>query len=136
MIAEPTFHATKNRCTKLLISRGYAPVQPVTASILSRSVPLHLIGMRGDYEALCVKIKLATGTTSGRTGINDKTGATGEKYVEAQCRHECSQLRSLAMRYDGAIFLRCEVWIAEPDGRIHCYDVLMSEIREVAAYGR
>ncbi|MDD5025095.1 MAG: hypothetical protein PHN79_08345 [Methanoregula sp.] len=136
MIAEPTFHSTKNRCTKLLISRGYAPVQPVTASFLSRSVPLHLIGMRGDYEALCVKIKLATSTTSGRTGINDKTGATGEKYVEAQCRHECSQLRSLAMKYNGAIFLRCEVWIAEPDGRIHCYDVLMSEIREVAAYGR
>jgi len=130
MIPQQTFHATKNRCTKLLVSRGYAPVQPVTASALSRSVPLHLIGMRGDYEALCVKIKHATGATS------EKTGIISEKFVEARCRHECSQLRSLAMMYAGDIFLRCEVWVATPEGAIHCYEVLSPEIREVAAYGK
>ena len=52
MIARGSFHAIKNRSVKLLASRGYEPVQPVTDSWLSRSIPLHLIGLKGDYEAL------------------------------------------------------------------------------------
>ena len=123
MIAQSVFHAAKNRCGKLLVSRGYEPVQPVTDHFLSRYIPLHLIGMRGNYEALCVKIRHAQ-------------GAVTDRYVESFCRFECCQLRSLLTMYPGDIFLRCEVWVISPGGAIHCYEVTAAEVREVAAYVR
>ena len=123
MIAQSVFHAAKNRCGKLLVSRGYEPVVPVTDHFLSRSIPLHLIGIRGNYEALCVKIRHAQ-------------GAVTDRYVESFCRFECCQLRSLLTMYPGDIFLRCEVWVISPGGAIHCYEVTAAEVREVAAYVR
>ena len=123
MIAQSIFHAAKNRCGKLLVSRGYEPVIPVTDHSLSRYIPLHLIGMRGNYEALCVKIRHAQ-------------GAVTDRYVESFCRFECCQLRSLLTMYPGDIFLRCEVWVISPSGAIHCYEVTAAEVREVAAYVR
>ena len=123
MIAQSVFHAAKNRCGKLLASRGYEPVVPVTDHFLSRYVPLHLIGMRGNYEALCVKIRHAQ-------------GAVTPEYVESYCRFECCQLRSLLTMYPGDIFLRCEVWVISPSGAIHCYEVTAAGVCEVAAYVR
>jgi hypothetical protein len=123
MIAQSAFHAAKNRCGKLLVSRGYEPVVPVTDHFLSRYVPLHLIGMRGNYEALCVKIRHAQ-------------GAVTPEYVESYCRFECCQLRSLLTMYPGDIFLRCEVWVISPSGAIHCYEVTATGVSEVAAYVR
>jgi hypothetical protein len=123
MIPQQSFHAAKNRCTKLLESRGYQPVQPVTDSFLCRIIPLHLVGMKGDYEALCVKVRLAQ-------------GAVTPEYVESFCRFDICQLRSLLTMSPGDVFLRCEEWVASPNGSIHCFDVLPNEIREVAAYAR
>ena len=123
MIAQQSFHAAKNRCAKLLISRGYEPVQPVTDSFLSQIIPLHLVGMKGDYEALCVKVRIAQ-------------GAVSPEYVESFCRFDICQLRSLPTMSPGDIFLRCEEWGASPNGSIHCFEVLANEIREVAAYAR
>ena len=123
MIPQQSFHAAKNRCTKLLISRGYEPVQPVTDSFLSQIIPLHLVGMKGDYEALCVKVRIAQ-------------GAVSPEYVESFCRFDICQLRSLLTMSPGDIFLRCEEWVASPNGSIHCFEVLANEIREVAAYAR
>lgn len=123
MIPQQSFHAAKNRCTKLLISRGYAPVQPVTDSFLAQIIPLHLVGMKGDYEALCVKVRIAQ-------------GAVSPEYVESFCRFDICQLRSLLTMSPGDIFLRCEEWVVSPNGSIHCFEVLANEIREVAAYAR
>jgi len=120
---QQSFHAAKNRCAKLLISRGYEPVQPVTDSSLSQIIPLHLVGMKGDYEALCVKVRIAQ-------------GAVTPEYVESFCRFDICQLRSLPTMSPGDIFLRCEEWGASPNGSIHCFEVLANEIREVAAYAR
>jgi hypothetical protein len=123
MIAQSAFHTAKNRCGKLLVSRGYEPVAPVTDHFLSHYIPLHLIGMRGDYEALCVKIRHAQ-------------GAVTVQYVESYCLFGCCQLRSPLTMYPGDIFLRCEVWVISPSGAIHCYEVTATEVREVAAYVR
>jgi hypothetical protein len=123
MIAQSAFNASKERAAELLISRGYEPVLPVESSFLSRHIRLHLIGMRGNYEVLCVKMRIAYGSVS-------------EAYVESFCRTEICQFRSLLIKYPGNIFLRCEVWVMSPNGSIHCYEVLPNEIREVAAYAR
>ena len=121
MITQRAFHAAKNRCCKLLVSRGYEPVVPVTGHPLTNYTKLHLIGLRGNYEALCVKICHAQ-------------GAVSVEYVESYCRFECCQLRSLLEKYPGDIFLRCEIWVISPTGGIHCYEVTVDGITEVAAY--
>jgi hypothetical protein len=123
MIAQSAFNASRQRATELLMSRGYDLVQPVESSYLAQYTPLHLIGMRGDFEALCVKLRIATGSVS-------------VAYVEYLCRYEICQFRSLLTIDPGNIFLRCEVWVVSPNGSIHCYEVLPTEIREVAAYAR
>lgn len=122
MISRGSFHAVKNWSVKLLVSRGYEPVHPVTDSWLSRSIPLHLIGLKGDYEALCVKIRIARGSVS-------------EAYVESYCRYDLCQFRSLLLAAPGNVFLRCEIWVVSPNA-IHCYEVLANTIREVAAFVR
>jgi hypothetical protein len=121
MIARGSFHAVKNWAVKLLVSRGYEPVQPVTDSWLSRSIPLHLIGLKGDYEALCVKIRIARGSVN-------------EAYVESCCRYDICQFRSLLLAAPGNVFLRCEIWVVSPDNAIHCYEVLANTIHEVASF--
>ena len=123
MIARGSFHAVKNRSVKLLVSRGYEPVQPVTDSWLSRYIPLHLIGLKGDYEALCVKLRIARGSVS-------------ISYVESYCRFDICQFRSLLLASPGNVFLRCEIWVVSPDNAIHCYEVLSHTVHEVAAYAR
>ncbi len=123
MISRSSFHALKNRSVKLLVSRGYEPVQPVTDSFLSHYISLHLLGMKGDYEALCVKIRIATGSVS-------------EAYVESFCRYDICQFRTLLSLSPGNMFIRCEVWVVSTNNAIHCYEVLSDTIREVAAYVR
>ena len=123
MIAQSTFTASKERAAELLVSRGYEPVLPVESSFISRYIPLHLIGLRGNYEALCVKMRIAYGSVSA-------------PYVESFCRYEICQFRSLLTMYPGNVFLRCEVWVVSPNGSIHCFEVLSDSIREVAAYAR
>jgi len=123
MIPQNSFHLAKNRSAKLLVSRGYEPVQPVTGSELAHYIPLHLIGLKGDYEALCVKIRIACRSVN-------------ETYVESLCRYDICQFRSLLLLSPGNVFLRCEVWVVSPNNSIHCYEVLATSIREVAAYAR
>ncbi len=123
MTSHESFHSLKNRSAKLLVSRGYVPVQPVTDNELSHSIPLHLIGLKGDYEALCVRLRIARGSVS-------------IPYVESFCRFDICQFRSLLSRSPGNMFLRCEVWVSPPGHAIHCYEVLSHTIREVAAYAR
>jgi len=123
MISQESFHSMKNRSAQLLVVRGYEPVQPVTGSYLSRYIPLHLIGLKGDYEALCVKLRIARGSVS-------------EPYVESFCRFDICQFRSLLLAAPGNVFLRCEVWVVSPDNAIHCYEVLADTIREVAVFVR
>jgi hypothetical protein len=123
MILQNSFHSAKNRSAKLLVSRGYEPVQPVTGSELAHYIPLHLIGLKGDYEALCVKLRIARGSVS-------------ETYVESLCRYDICQFRLLLSLSPGNVFLRCEVWVVSPNNSIHCYEVLATTIREVAAYAR
>ena len=123
MISRGSFHAVKNWSVKLLVLRGYEPVLPVTDSWLSRSIPLHLIGLKGDYEALCVKIRIARGSVS-------------EPYVESYCRFDICQFRSLLLAAPGNVFLRCEIWVVSTNNAIHCNEVLADSIREVAAFVR
>jgi hypothetical protein len=111
MISRNSFHSVKNRSVKLLVSRGYELVQPVTESCLSHYIPLHLVGLKGDYEALCVKIRIATGSVN-------------EPYVESFCRFDICQFRSLLSLSPGNMFLRCEVWVVSTNNAIHCYEVL------------
>ena len=59
MTPQHSFHSAKNRSAQLLVSRGYEPVQPVSGSGPAPSVSLHVIGLKGDYEALCVKLRIA-----------------------------------------------------------------------------
>ena len=99
------------------------PVLPVESSFLARYIPVHLVGIRGDYETLGVKIRAAYGSVS-------------EPYVESFCRFEICQFRSLLTMNPGNVFIRCEVWVISPNGSIHCYEVLPDSIREVAAYAR
>jgi hypothetical protein len=123
MIAQSAFTATKERAAELLVVRGYEPVLPVESSFLSRYIPLHLVGLKGNYEMLGVKIRVAYGSVS-------------PAYVESFCRYEICQFRSLLTMNPGNVFIRCEVWVVSPNGSIHCYEVLPNEIREVAAYAR
>ena len=123
MIAKSSFTATKDRAAELLVARGYEPVLPVESSFLARYIPIHLVGLRGDYEMLGVKIRAAY-------------GAVSEAYVESFCRFEICQFRSLLTMNPGNVFIRCEVWVISPNGSIHCYEVLPDSIREVAAYAR
>ncbi|HOX36333.1 MAG TPA: hypothetical protein P5217_07375 [Methanoregulaceae archaeon] len=123
MISKRAFHAAKNRCCRLLVSRGYAPVVPVADHPLSGFTKLHLIGLKGTYEALCIRIRHVE-------------GAVSPEYVEYACRFECCQLRSLLEKYPGDIFLRCEVWAISPTGGIHCYEITADSLTEVAAYVR
>ena len=123
MIAQSAFIASKDRAAELLVARGYEPVLPVESSFLSRYIPLHLVGMKGNYEMLGVKIRVVYGSVS-------------PAYVESFCRYEICQFRSLLTMNPGNVFIRCEVWVVSPNGSIHCYEVLPNEIREVAAYAR
>jgi hypothetical protein len=120
MIPQHSFHSAKNRSAQLLVSRGY---EPVTGSELAHFIPLHFIGLKGDYEALCVKLRIA------RRSLSDT-------YVESFCRYDICQFRSLLLQSPGNVFLRCEVWVVSPDNTIHCYEVLTTCIREVAAYAK
>ncbi len=121
MIAQSAFTASKERAAELLMARGYEPVLPVESSFLSEYIPLHLIGMKGNYEVLGVKVRVAYGSIS-------------PAYVESFCRYEICQFRSLLTMSPGNVFIRCELWVVSPNGSIHCYEVLPDEIREVAAY--
>jgi hypothetical protein len=123
MIPQHSFHSAKNRSAQLLVSRGYEPVQPVTCSELAHSTPLHFIGLKGNYETLCVKLRIARRPLS-------------ETDIESLCRYDICQFRSLLLQSPGNVFLRCEVWVVSPDNAIHCYEVLKTGIREVAAYAR
>ena len=123
MIPQYSFHAAKNRSAKLLVSRGYEPVQPVTDSELAHYIPLHLIGMKGDLEALCVKIRIACRSVN-------------ETYVESRCRYDICQFRSLLLQSPGNVFLRGEIWVFSPNNAIHCYEVGATGIHEVAAFAR
>jgi hypothetical protein len=123
MIAKSSFTATKDRAAELLVARGYEPVLPVESSFLARYIPVHLVGLRGDYEMLGVKIRAAY-------------GAVSEAYIESFCRFEICQFRSLLTMNPGNVFIRCEVWVISTNGSIHCYEVLPDSIREVAAYAR
>lgn len=123
MIPRRAFHAAKNRCCKLLVSRGYAPVVPVADHPLTKFTKLHLIGLKVNYEALCVRIRHVE-------------GAVSPEYIEYACRFECRQLRSLLEKYPGDIFLRCEVWVVSTSGGIHCFEVSAEGLAEVAAYAR
>jgi hypothetical protein len=117
------FAAFRRRARLLLAARGYEPVMPVGCSYLSRFIPLHLIGLRGDYEALCVKLRMAY-------------GAVSVPYAEALCRYEICQFRSFLRMDPGNVFLRCEVWVVSPNGAIHCFEVTRDGFREVAADAR
>ena len=121
MIAQTSFNASKERATERLISRGFEPVQPENSRFLTRYIPLHLVGLRGNYEALCVKLRIAH-------------GAVSVPYVESFCRFECCQFRSFLTKYPGNVFLRCEIWVVSPNGSIHCYEVRPDSLQEVAAY--
>ena len=121
MIAQSAFTASKERAAELLVARGYEPVLPVESSFLSQYIPLHLVGMKGNYEVLGVKVRVAYGSVS-------------PAYVESFCRYEICQFRSLLTMSPGNVFIRCELWVISPNGSIHCYEVLPDEIREVAAY--
>jgi len=123
MIARSAFNTARERAMELLISRGYEPFLPAGSSFLSQYIPLHLVGMRSDYETLAVKLRLAKGSVSG-------------PYVASFCRFEICQFRSLMTMDPGNVFIRCEVWVVSTNGSIHCYEVLPKEIREVAAYAR
>ncbi|MFA5413918.1 MAG: hypothetical protein WC295_00375 [Methanoregula sp.] len=123
MIAQSSFTASKERAAELLVARGYEPVLPVESCFLSRYIPLHLVGLKGNYEVLGVKVRVAYGSVS-------------PAYVESFCRYEICQFRSLLTMNPGNVFIRCEVWVISPNGSIHCYEVLSDEIREVAAYAR
>jgi len=117
------FAAFRRRARFLLARRGYEQVEPVGRSYLSRLIPLHLIGVKGDYEALCVKLRMAH-------------GAVNVKYAEALCRYEICQFRSLLRMDPGNAFIRCEIWVVSPNGIVHCFEVTNDRIREVAAYAR
>ena len=121
MIAQSVFNASREQATELLISRGFEFVPPENRRFLTRHIPLHLVGMRGNYEALCVKLRIAKGSVS-------------EAYVESLCRFEICQFRSFLTKYPGNVFLRCEIWVVSPNGSIHCYEVLPDSLLEVAAY--
>ena len=121
MIPQHSFHAAKNRSAQLLVSRDYEPAGPVTCSDLASYLPLHVIGRKGDYEVLCVKLRIAQQSLS-------------ETLVESLCRYDISQFRSLLVQSPGKVFLRCELWVVSPDNAIHCYEVHTTGIREVAAY--
>jgi len=123
MIPQHSFHAAKNRSAQLLVSRGYKPVAKVTGSELANYLTLHLIGRKGDYEALCVKLRIARQSLS-------------ETYVKSLCRYDICPFRSLLLQSPGNVFLRCEVWVVSPDNTIHCYEVLKTGIREVAVYAK
>ena len=123
MIPQHSFHAAKNRSAQLLVLRGYEPVAKVTGSELANYLTLHLIGRKGDYEALCVKLRIARQPVS-------------EICVKSLCRYDIGQFRSLLLQSPGNVFLRCEVWVVSPNNAIHCYEVLTTGIREVAAYAR
>ena len=123
MIAKSAFNAVTQRATNLLISRGFASVPPENSRFLTRYIPLDLVGMKGDYEALCVKVRRAQEVVS-------------PEYVESFCRIDICQFRSLLILSPGDIFLRCEEWVASPNGSIHCFEVMPDAIREVAAYAR
>jgi hypothetical protein len=122
MITQSLFNASRERAIGLLISRGFEPVQPVERSLLSRHIRLHLIGLRGTCEALCVKLRIANRSVSASS-------------VESFCRFEICQFRSFLTKYPGSVFLRCEVWVVSPNGSIHCYEVLPDSLHEVAACG-
>jgi len=123
MIARSTFVASMVRAADLLVSRGYEVVLPVESSFLARYIPLHLAGLKGDYEMIGVKLRVAYGSVS-------------TAYVESFCRYEICQFRSLLTMNPGNLTIRCEVWVVSPTGAIHCYEVLHNGIREVAAYAR
>ena len=123
MISRNEFSTLKERAAGLLISRGYEVMPPSDTKFLTRHIPQHLIGLRGDCDALWVKLKIAYRSVS-------------VVYIESFCRYEICQFRAFMSVYSGDPFLRCEVWIASPTGAIHCYEVLPREIREVASYGR
>ena len=67
MIAQSAFNASKERANELLISRGYETVQPVESNFLSRYIPLHLVGLRGNYDFLVRK--------AWRDALSDATAA-------------------------------------------------------------
>ena len=120
MIAQSAFHAAQDRCRDLLISRGYQPVQPGPGSIIPCQVTLHLLGMRGDVEALCVRIH--------RTDC-----PVSEDIAEFLCWPDICMLRLLLAMDPGEVFLRCEVWVISPSGAIYCFEVTRDRQRHGGA---
>ena len=123
MISMSAFSQVKDRANGLLILRGYEQMSPTSSWFVSRYIPLHLVGLLGNYEALCVKLKIAYSSVS-------------DAYIESFCKYEICQFRAFLTIYQGNTFIRCEIWVVSPTGAIHCYEVLPDGIREVAAYAR
>lgn len=118
-----TFASCRRRSRLLLAARGYEPVEPAGRSYLSRLIPLHLIGVKGDYKALCVKLRMAL-------------GAVSVPYAESLCRYEICQFRSLLRMDPGDALISCEIWVISPNGAIHCFEVTKDGFCELAAYAR
>ena len=123
MNPQAIIHALEARSVKLLVSRGYEPVRPVSGSIFWWRVPLNFVGMKGDTQALCVKLRIAHGSVS-------------EEYVETNYPYDICRFRSLLLQALGDISPQCEIWVLSPNNALHCFEVLSTTIREVAAYTR
>lgn len=107
----------KRKSIKLLTSRGYQFVHP-SDSFLSQYARLSFIGMRGDYEALCVKVNVSD------LPFNEI------RSIEGLCWKEIAQFNNLLTMYPGDMFLRCEVWIFAPYRELYCFEVAKDGIRE------
>ena len=106
---------------KILEGRGYDVVH-TNSPAMSRYVPVNLIGIRGEYEVLHVKLKISIHAFPDDTAI------------EMFCAEECRQFRKMMTVDPGEFEPHFEVWVSLPSGGFSGIEVL-PECLKAVAYG-
>ncbi|MFA4859749.1 hypothetical protein [Methanoregula sp.] len=94
----------------ILVSEGYR-VLPARRCFVSRYKPVNLIGMRGPYEMIYLRLKYIA-------GIPDDPAALADF-----CREEGESLRTLFPLETGFIRLHREIWVRPRSGGFCCFEI-------------
>ena len=107
----------------ILVSEGYR-VLPMRPCFVSRHKPVNLIGMRGPYEMIYLRLKYLA-------RIPDDPAT-----LAGCCREEEEILRTLFSLETGFIRLHREIWVRPRSGGFCCFEVLQDRMSGVIHGGK
>ena len=111
MTPSPRLSPAEREARNILVSEGFR-VLPMRSCFVSRHKPVNLIGMRGQYEMIYLRLKYLARIPDDPATLADC------------CREEGEILRYLFPLGTGFIRLHREIWIRPRSGGFCCFEVL------------